>query len=63
MPVSASSSVQSVSAAYHCPLLQPISASQCCLSVPIGDVCQCLSVQSISTHHCHLSVLHISAHQ
>ncbi|CAI9540702.1 unnamed protein product [Staurois parvus] len=35
---------------------------QCCLSVPISDACQCLSVPPISAaNQCHLSVPPVSA--
>ncbi|CAI9588522.1 unnamed protein product [Staurois parvus] len=47
--------------AHQCHISElPISAIyECCLSVPISDACQYLSVQPINAHHCSL----ISAHQ
>ncbi|CAI9588214.1 unnamed protein product [Staurois parvus] len=55
-----------LSAAYHCQSVLPISAIyQCCLSVPISDACQypsvpptsaSSSVPPISVHQCSLSV-------
>ncbi|CAI9607602.1 unnamed protein product [Staurois parvus] len=40
-----------MSAANQCQSMQPISARQCCLSVPSVPPHQCPSVQPISAHH------------
>ncbi|CAI9585203.1 unnamed protein product, partial [Staurois parvus] len=58
--ISVSLSVLSINAAYHpisapyqCPLVLPICAHQCCLSMPPH---QCPSVLPICAHQCCLSV-------